>query len=218
MSESMQKISASKCAWRFGFSCIHLLQPTSHHCKRICINPHQSLSLPQAYQIWLLLVQLFHFWKRQGCCGHNSHHQLRVPETPHGRRRRRRHACLCCSSSRFSLKKKLLVQESSLVGLGFMRQLGVRVETGGISMGTILGRFQSGSSRFIQLIPNKLNLARETVVRWNPFRGEQPQFAMTHFSWHPETKLFLPALRMPAHTQFNLYLLHTDLGAICRGN
>jgi hypothetical protein len=56
------------------------------------------------------------------------------------------------------------------------------------------------------------------VVRWNPFRGEQPQFAMTHFSWHPETKLFLPALRMPAHTQFNLYLLHTDLGAICRGN
>jgi hypothetical protein len=46
-----------------------------------------------------------------------------------------------------------------------MRQLGVRVETGGISMGTILGRFQSGSSRFIQLIPNKLNLARETVVR-----------------------------------------------------
>jgi hypothetical protein len=109
---------------------------------------------------------LFHFWKRQGCCGHNSHHQLRVPETPHGRRRRRRrHACLCCSSSRFSLKKNLLVQESSLVGLGFMRQMGVRVETGGISMGTILGRFQSGSSRFIQLIPNKPNLARETVVR-----------------------------------------------------
>jgi hypothetical protein len=117
---------------------------------------------------------LFHFWKRQGCCGHNSHHQLRVPETPHGRRRRRRsrrrHACLCCSSSsRFSLKKKkgvyLLVQESSLVGLGFMRQMGVRVETGGISMGTILGRFQSGSSRFIQLIPNKPNLAKETVVR-----------------------------------------------------
>jgi hypothetical protein len=80
-----------------------------------------------------------------------------------------RHACLCCSSSRFSLKKKkgvyLLVQESSLVGLGFMRQIVVRVETGGISMGTILGRFQSGSSRFIQLIPNKPNLARETVVR-----------------------------------------------------